>query len=147
MGAHAPGLRDIRATARAMHHVLLAHGQSIQAMRANGIKNLGAVVNMEWANSADKTPESALASARHDAIYNDFFLSGLFKSQYPKLALEGLEAHLPKGWQDDFDVISSPLDWCGINYYTRGVCLSLAMAHGRTMNRLLGRCQKPKWGG
>ena len=76
-------------------------------------------MNMEWANSADKTPESALASARHDAIYNDFFLSGLFKSQYPKLALEGLEAHLPKGWQDDFDVISSPLDWCGINYYTR----------------------------
>ena len=119
MGAHAPGLRDIRATARAMHHVLLAHGKSIQAMRANGTKNLGAVVNMEWANPVDKTPESALASARHDAIYNDFFLSGLFKSKYPKLALEGLEAHFPRGWQDDFDVISSPLDWCGINYYTR----------------------------
>ena len=26
LGHHAPGLRDIRATARAMHHVLLAHG-------------------------------------------------------------------------------------------------------------------------
>jgi len=122
LGAHAPGLRDIRATARAMHHVLLAHGQATQAMRSNGINNLGAVVNMEWAHPTDKTPESALASARHDAIYNDFFLSGLFKGEYPKLALEGLETHLPQHWQDDLDVISSPLDWCGINYYTR-VCL------------------------
>jgi beta-glucosidase len=33
--------------------------------------------------------------------------------------LEGLEQHLPKGWQDDFDVIGTPVDWCGINYYTR----------------------------
>ncbi|MFN3499684.1 MAG: family 1 glycosylhydrolase, partial [Pannonibacter indicus] len=37
LGIHAPGVRDIRATARAMHHVLLAHGRSIQAMRALGV--------------------------------------------------------------------------------------------------------------
>jgi len=35
-GIHAPGLRDIRATARAMHHVLKAHGTATQAMRAMG---------------------------------------------------------------------------------------------------------------
>ncbi|MGR3708158.1 MAG: family 1 glycosylhydrolase, partial [Alterinioella nitratireducens] len=29
-GHHAPGMRDIRATARAMHHVLLAHGRAIE---------------------------------------------------------------------------------------------------------------------
>ena len=28
---------------------------------------------------------------------------------------------MPKGWQDDFGVIQSPLDWCGINYYTRKI--------------------------
>ena len=67
LGIHAPGMKDIRATARAMHHILLAHGQSIEAMRANGTKNLGAVVNMEWATPSDNTPESKLAAARYRA--------------------------------------------------------------------------------
>ncbi len=48
MGLHAPGLRDIRAATRAMHHVLLAHGASIQAMRSLGMANLGAVTNHEY---------------------------------------------------------------------------------------------------
>jgi beta-glucosidase len=26
---------------------------------------------------------------------------------------------MPDGWQDDFGLIGSPLDWCGLNYYTR----------------------------
>ena len=49
-GAHAPGLRDIRATARAMHHILVAHGTAIQTMRGLGLKNLGGVFNLEWAS-------------------------------------------------------------------------------------------------
>jgi beta-glucosidase len=43
LGHHAPGLRDIRAAARAMHHVGLAHGHAIQVMRGLGMQNLGAV--------------------------------------------------------------------------------------------------------
>jgi beta-glucosidase len=26
---------------------------------------------------------------------------------------------MPEGWQDDFQTIAQPLDWVGINYYTR----------------------------
>ncbi|GAA4225044.1 beta-glucosidase [Sagittula marina] len=119
MGLQAPGVRDIRATARAMHHVLLAHGRSIETMRDMGLNNLGAVVNMEWATAADGSPESVAAATRYDAYYNRWFLSGLFKGAYPEAALEGLEPHLPKGWQDDFATIGAKLDWCGLNYYTR----------------------------
>ena len=119
VGAHAPGLRDIRATARAMHHILLAHGTAIQTMRAAGMSNLGAVCNLEWAEPADDTPGSVAAAARYDAIYNRFFLGGMFKGAYPDLVLEGLEPHLPQGWQDDFATITAPVDWCGLNYYTR----------------------------
>lgn len=119
MGVHAPGLRDIRATARAMHHVLLAHGTATQRMREMGITNLGAVCNFEWATPVDDSPEAKLAADRYDAIYNRFFLGGIFKGAYPDLVLEGLEPHLPHGWQDDFGTISTPVDWCGLNYYTR----------------------------
>jgi len=118
-GHHAPGMRDIRAASRAMHHVLKSHGAAIEVMRGLGMGNLGAVVNMEWSAPASDAPEDIAAAARHDAIYNRFFLSGLFHGTYPELALEGMEPHLPQGWLDDFALIQAPLDWIGVNYYTR----------------------------
>lgn len=118
-GHHAPGVRDIRATARAMHHVLLAHGRAIETMRGLGMDNLGGVFNFEWAAPADDSPEARIAADRYDAIYNRWFLGGVFKGAYPEQALEGLEPHLPTGWQEDFPTIQTPLDWCGLNYYTR----------------------------
>ncbi|MCA8884117.1 MAG: beta-glucosidase [Rhodobacteraceae bacterium] len=118
LGQHAPGLRDIRAAARAMHHVLLAHGTAIGAMRSHGMTNLGAVCNFEAALPADDSPAAHAAAARYDAIFNRFFLSGLFRGTYPDLVLEGLAPHLPHGWQDDFATICAPLDWLGLNYYT-----------------------------
>lgn len=119
MGAHAPGLRDIRAAARAMHHVLLAHGRAIAALRAAGVGNLGAVCNFEYAQPADGSDAARAAAARYDAVYNRWFLGGLFRGEYPALALEGLGPHLPAGWQDDLAAIAAPLDWVGVNYYTR----------------------------
>lgn len=123
VGAHAPGLRDIRATARAMHHILLAHGTAVQALRANGTTNIGAVCNLEWASAAEDTESASDAAARYDAIYNRFFMGGMFKGEYPELALAGLGPHLPAGWESDFDTITAPVDWCGINYYTRSLLL------------------------
>ena len=119
LGAHAPGLRDIRAAARAMHHVLLAHGRSVEAMRAMGLSNIGIVTNLEGSDPVDDRPETLAAHARNHALYNEWFLSGVFRGEYPAAALEGLEPHLPEGWQDDFATIQAPVDWLGINYYTR----------------------------
>ena len=119
LGLHAPGLRDIRATGHAMHHILKAHGTAIATLRAMGARNLGAVCNFEWAEPADDTPAAQHATDVFDSYYNRFFVEGLFKGQYPKLTLEGLEPHLPHNWQEDFATITQPLDWLGINYYTR----------------------------
>ncbi len=119
LGQHAPGLRDIRATARAMHHVLLAHGHGVQAMRARGHGNVGAICNLEYAQPADDTEAARRAAALYDAYYNRFFLSGIFRGSYPDEVLEGLGPHMPDGWQDDFATIGQPVDWLGINYYTR----------------------------
>lgn len=118
IGAHAPGLRDIRATARAMHHILLAHGTAIGAMRGLGMQNLGAVFNFEWAIPADETEAARKAADLYDGYYNRFFIDGVFKGTYPEAVLEGLAPHLPAGWQDDFATIKAPLDWVGLNYYT-----------------------------
>ena len=127
LGQHAPGLRDIRAAVRAMHHVLLAHGQSITAMRALGMKNLGAVCNFERALPADDSPAAAAATDRYDAVYNRFFLSGLFQGRYPDAVMAAFAPHLPNGWEADFATIRAPIDWLGLNYYT---CKRIAAAPG-----------------
>ncbi|MDP5307246.1 GH1 family beta-glucosidase [Paracoccus spongiarum] len=121
LGHHAPGLRDIRAASRAMHHVLLAHGTAMAALRAEGAQDLGIVLNFETAHPADDIPGSAEAAATHDAIYNQWFIRALTGQGYPQAALAGIGPHLPQGWQDDMGLIAQPLDWLGVNYYTRGL--------------------------
>ena len=119
LGQHAPGLRDIRAAARAMHHVLLAHGRATQAMHALGCTNLGAVFNFEFPEPADGSPESAERTRTYDAIYNRWFLEAVTRGAYPDEALAGLAPHLPENWEHDFPTITAPIDWIGVNYYTR----------------------------
>ncbi len=119
LGHHAPGLRDIRAAARAMHHVGLAHGRAIDALRAEGQPNLGAVCNFEHAAPADDSPEAAAAADRYDAIYNRWFAGAMLTGRYPETALDALAPHLPAGWEADLPAIARPLDWFGVNYYTR----------------------------
>lgn len=119
MGYHAPGLRDIRAAARAMHHVGLAHGRAIQAMRALGVRNLGAVCNFEFSAPADDSPEAARLARLYDGIYNRWFISAMTRGEYPAEVLEGLAPHMPANWQDDMATIRAPVDWFGLNYYTR----------------------------
>jgi len=121
LGLQAPGMRDIRATARAMHHILLAHGRSIEVMRGLGMSNLGGVFNFEWSEPYDDSPEAQDAAALHDAYYNRFFLEGVFKGRYPEALVEGFGSNMPAGWQDDFKTIQQPLDWVGMNYYTRSI--------------------------
>ncbi|MBX3598102.1 MAG: beta-glucosidase [Rhizobiaceae bacterium] len=119
LGIHAPGLRDIRAAARAMHHVLLAHGTALEAMRADGHRNLGIVLNLQYAEPGAVGDAHAKAALLEDGIFNRWFLDGLFHGTYPDDVLAGLEPHLPTGWEKDMATISRPMDWLGINYYTR----------------------------
>ena len=119
LGAHAPGLRDIRAAARAMHHILLAHGQAVQALRAMGQPNLGIVLNFDHATPASDSPADRAAAARQDGIINRWFIEAITAQRYPEIVLEGLAHHMPEGWEADMALIGQRLDWLGVNYYTR----------------------------
>ncbi|MEE2861385.1 MAG: GH1 family beta-glucosidase [Pseudomonadota bacterium] len=119
LGHHAPGLRDISAASRAMHHVLLAHGAAMQALRASGAENLGIVLNFETSHPADNSSGATQAAETQDAIYNQWFIRALMGQGYPDAALQGIGPYLPQGWQADMDLIAQPLDWLGVNYYTR----------------------------
>jgi beta-glucosidase len=121
LGGHAPGMRDIRAAARAMHHVLVAHARSLEVMRSAGQENLGIVLNFEHSTPASEDEADVLAAKTYDGIYNRWFAGAITGGAYPADILEVLEPHMPQGWQDDMAAISAPIDWLGINYYTRSI--------------------------
>ena len=119
VGMHAPGLRDVRATARAMHHLPLAHGLAVRAMRAEGATNLGLVTNHEVCEPASESEKDAAAAHRWDGIINRWFLEGPLAGAYPADVLEGFAGHMPAGFEDDMAIVSERTDWHGVNYYTR----------------------------
>ncbi len=121
LGHHAPGQRDIRAASRAMHHVLLAHAEAVERLRAMGLGNLGIVLNFTPAEPTSNAPDDQAATARQDAIANRWFIEAITKGTYPEEALAGMAPHLPAGWQNDLEHICTPIDWLGVNYYTRGL--------------------------
>ncbi|MDO8359799.1 MAG: GH1 family beta-glucosidase [Devosia sp.] len=121
LGIHAPGYRDIRAASRAMHHVLFAHGTAIAALRAEGAKNLGIVTNLQKCEPASDSPEDLEASTLMDGTFNRWYLDGLYKGKYPADIVARLEPYLPAGFEADMPVVSTPLDWAGINYYSRSL--------------------------
>lgn len=119
LGHHAPGQRDIRAAARAMHHILLAHGTALARLRAKGISNCGIVLNFDHTEPQDDSAAAAQAAATTDAIFNRWFIEGITKGTYPAEALAGFGPHMPENWQDDMDMIAQNIDFLGVNYYTR----------------------------
>jgi len=120
-GVHAPGIRDLRAYARASHHVLLAHGRAIEALRAAGAGNLGIVCNLQKCEPASDSEADKAAAHRLDGTFNRWYLDGLFKGAYPDDVVAMLAPWLPDGLEDDMATIGAPLDWLGINYYSRAL--------------------------
>ena len=119
LGVHAPGVSDIRAAARAMHHVMLAHGMGVEALRAAGAGNLGIVTNHESVMPADGSEESHAAATRWDGIFNRWFWEAIHRGAYPTDILDALAPHMPDGFEDDMGSVSAPIDWHGVNYYTQ----------------------------
>lgn len=121
LGMHAPGLKDIAATAKAMHYILLAHGKSLEVLRGHSHNNLGAVLNKEYAQPVDDSDLAREKAHLYDGIYNRWFEDAIFKGKYPEEVLAILAPHMPEGYADDLPLINSPLDWIGTNYYTRAI--------------------------
>ncbi|MEM7709759.1 MAG: family 1 glycosylhydrolase, partial [Pseudomonadota bacterium] len=120
LGLQAPGLRDIRAASRAMHHVSLAHARGLEAVRSGhpGVK-AGIVMNFAHGHGVGDGKADRKALRTFDGIQNRWFVEAVTQGTYPEDILEALAPHMPEGWQDDMASISAPIDWLGVNYYTR----------------------------
>jgi beta-glucosidase len=118
----APGIKDIKAAVPASHHLLLAHGLGMQAIRSEATlaPHAGIVVNLSPTEPATDSAGDVAAAVRADGHTNRWWLDPLFGRGYPQDMVEvyGVE---PPVQGDDLATIAQPLDYLGINYYFREV--------------------------
>ncbi len=122
-GEHAPGIQDPVAAFSAAHHLLLSHGLATQAIRAAASRKpeIGIVLNLHPIHPASPSEEDKLAARRFDGVINRMFLDPVFFGKYPEDMLELFGFLLPEIRPEDMETISAPIDFIGINYYTRNV--------------------------
>jgi beta-glucosidase len=120
-GALAPGHRNRFEAPIASHHLLRAHGVAVQAYRALGAHRIGIVVNIEPKYPASDDPGDHAAVARADAYMNRQYLDPLFLGRYPEELGEVFGEAWPEWPAEDMALIGQPIDWLGVNYYTRSV--------------------------
>lgn len=119
-GNHAPGITDPATAFAVAHHLLLSHGKAVQAYREMGLKGqIGISLNMTPVYPAGDNESDRLAAARFDAFTNGWFADPVFRGQYPAALWQELaEAFaLPHVALGDMEIISTPVDFLGINYY------------------------------
>ncbi|MEZ0469841.1 GH1 family beta-glucosidase [Luteimonas salinilitoris] len=120
-GALAPGHRSRYEAPIASHNLMRAHGAAVQAYRAEGAHEIGLVVNIEPKYPASDSAADAAAVDRAHAYMNEQYLHPALLGRYPDRLREIFGDAWPQ-WPDaDFDLIRQPLDFVGINYYTRSV--------------------------
>jgi beta-glucosidase len=121
-GALAPGHRNLFETPIASHNMLRAHGRGVQAFRAESrAGQIGLVVNLEPKEPATDSAADREAAQRSDAYMNRQYLDPVFKGSYPAELRDVFGTAWPSFPAADFALIGQPIDFLGINYYTRGV--------------------------
>lgn len=121
-GVHAPGYRDEARSLRAAHHVLLAHGLGAQAIRAIHPKaQVGIVLNMWTVETLHDTPADRAFAELQWQKDCGWFLDPVLRAQYPAEAWAAHTDKVPVMQADDLATIAQPLDYLGVNFYTRAL--------------------------
>jgi beta-glucosidase len=121
-GIFAPGIRQRGTAMQVAHHLLLSHGLALQALRAQGCRSrLGIVLNLSPIGPASSDPADLAAARLEDGRSVRWYLDPLLKGCYPEDVWQHLGADVPQVQAGDMAAIATPMDFLGLNYYTRSV--------------------------
>lgn len=121
VGIHAPGLKlPAGRFNQTRHHAVLGHGLAVQAIRANAAPGtkVGIAENLTVCVPVIETPEHIDAAVRATRDVNAQYMTVIQEGKYTDAYLSKAGADAPKFTADDLKIISSPLDFVGINIYT-----------------------------
>ncbi|GAB2986837.1 GH1 family beta-glucosidase [Saccharothrix stipae] len=120
-GVHAPGVVDPKASLEAAHHLMLGHGLAVRAMRAQAPADHRFSIVLNFCSVWVDDDASLDAARKVDGLQNRLFLDPLGGRGYPADVVE--DTAWLGDWtavvrDDDLDVIATPIDWMGVNYYS-----------------------------
>jgi beta-glucosidase len=115
-GVHAPGIKNLQLALKVSHNLQLAQGKAIRTLRDFDQNfQIGTVVDLNAVQPISDDEKDQEAANNFDEFWNRWYINPLFKGEYPPLAGKiGL-----KPSKEDMDLIKQPLDFLGVNYYTR----------------------------
>ena len=133
-GIHAPGRTSERDALAAAHHLLISHGLAVEILRREAPEaSVGITLDLfpVYPASGDASDRDA---ARHfDGFHNRWFLDPVFRGEYPADLLEHFGASAPPIQDGDLALISTPIDFLGVNYYRREVVAGSENGDGPTI--------------
>ena len=127
-GIHAPGTHwSQEEYIRAGHHVLLAHGSAMQAIRAAAVKPVQAGFAFVGSATVPASTSSDDIQAAERAMFdvgddletsNTWWMDPILLGAYPEDGLERHGKNLPEKYAADLRVINEPVDFMGFNTYS-----------------------------
>ena len=122
LGLHAPGRKSDSDALAAGHHILVAHGRAAEVLRREApASEVGIAIDLVPMYPFSDNEADVEAAHREDGFRNRWFLEPVLGRGYPEDMLERYDEILPTIEDGDMDTIAAPLDFLGINYYTRSV--------------------------
>jgi beta-glucosidase len=124
-GRHAPGHTDLDQALAAAHHLLLAHAWAVPVLRQHSPQaQVGIVLNLSSQTPASPSAADRAAAWQADGTLNRWFLDPLAARGYPADSVAHYRRPLDFIRPGDMQAIATPLDFIGINNYTRNVVRS-----------------------
>ena len=122
IGDHAPGLKDHWLSLQVAHHLLVAHGLAVQAVRAILPQaELGIVLNLWPKEAIDDDPDNIPVIEMAWQSNEGWYLDPILRGHYPSDAWRALETIAPVVNAGDMALTAQKLDFLGVNYYSRDV--------------------------
>lgn len=121
-GVHAPGRTDEAAAVPAAHHVLLSHGLAVDVLRRESRDAQVGIVLDSWpVYPLSDDPRDVEAAWEADGFRNRLFFDPVLRGHYPEDVLERLGATSPPIRDGDLATIAAPIDFVGLNNYSRTI--------------------------
>jgi beta-glucosidase len=137
-GRHAPGHTDLDEALAAAHHLLLAHGWAVPVIRQHSPQaQVGIVLNLSGQTPASPSAADRAAAWQRDGTLNRWFLDPLAARGYPADIVQHYGCPMDFVQADDLETIAVPLDFLGVNYYTRGVVRNNAVSEAENEPRVV----------
>ena len=122
IGIHAPGLVGKQYGKKAAHHLLLAHGLAMNVLNKTSPNTQnGIVLNFTPAYPLTDNQQDIDSAKYADDYLNQWYMKPIMDGKYPDIINQLPSDHLPDIHPGDMELISQPIDYLGINFYTRQV--------------------------